>query len=113
MRIWSAALALLSALPVAAEEQALVCFGNEPSWSVVFDGAGAARLVLPDQAGVDYQGGETLLDVLGERVWRGAPRGGNGGDLVVFLRDADCSDGMSDQTHPVVACSASRSSTDT
>ena len=45
MRTWSAALAaaLVSAVPVAAEEQPLVCFGNEPSWSVVLDGAGAAR----------------------------------------------------------------------
>ena len=97
------AVALLSALPVAADERALVCFGNEPSWSVVLGGGDTARLVLPEQTDIDYQGAETRLDPLGERMWRGAPRGGTGGDLVVFLRDADCSDGMSDQTHPVVA----------
>ena len=105
MGTWRTAMAavLLSALPAAAADPALVCFGNEPSWSVVFEGPRSARLVLPDQPTAEYQGTETRLDVLRERVWRGAPRGGTGGDLVVFLRDADCSDGMSDQTHPVVA----------
>jgi len=105
MRTSIAALALgvLACLPAAAAAQSVTCFGNEPSWSVVFEGPSAARLLLPDQPEVEYRGAETRLVMLHERVWRGAPSAGTGGELVVFLRDADCSDTMSDQTHPVVA----------
>src|SRR5512136_794226 len=37
------------------------------------------------------------------RKWRGRLAGGAGSDLVAFLREADCSDSMSDVKHPVVA----------
>ena len=105
MRNWIAAIALagFAGLPVPAGAQSLTCFGNEPSWSVVLEGPSAARLLLPDQPEVEYRGAETRLPALHERVWRGAPSASAGGDLVLFLRDADCSDTMSDQTHPVVA----------
>jgi heat shock protein HslJ len=97
------AMVLLHALPAVADERSLVCFGSEPSWSVVFEGGRTARLTFLAQAAVEYEGSETRLDVLRERMWRGAPTSAAGGDLVLFLQDADCSDGMSDQTHPVVA----------
>lgn len=104
MRIRCALLALLlgSALPAAAAEPALICFGSEPSWSVTLAAPDGARLALPDAATVEYRGASSRIDALRERVWRGAPAGG-GGDLVVFLREAECSDGMSDTRHPVTA----------
>ena len=99
-----AAFALMaSALPASAVEPQLICFGNEPSWGLEFSGRGSARLVLPDQRPVYYRGSETRLDVLKERAWRGKVTGGSGGNLVAFLRESVCSDGMSDVKHPVTA----------
>lgn len=94
---------LLVALPVAAADPPLVCFGAEPSWSVRLESADSAQLLLPDDAPVEYRGNATRNDPLHERVWRGRTVAGGGGDLVVFLRDAACSDGMSDTEHPVTA----------
>ena len=93
----------LSAFPVLAAEPPMTCFGNEPSWGLQFTGPGRALLLLPDARPVEYQGGETRLDVIHERAWRGRPATGGGGDLVAFLRDSACSDGMSDKQHPVTA----------
>jgi heat shock protein HslJ len=93
----------LSAFPVLAAEPPVICFGNEPSWSLQFTDPGGARLLLPDARPVKYQGSETRLDVIHERAWRGKPATGGGGDLVAFLRDSVCSDGMSDKKHPVTA----------
>lgn len=98
----AAMLMLLCGMPRPAAAQSLICFGNEPSWAVLFDDPALARLVLPDRPEVVHRGGEVRLDPLRERVWRGAPDGG-GGDLVVFLREHDCSDGMSDHVHPLTA----------
>lgn len=105
MRGWtaSAGLTLLAATSALAGDRPVVCFGNEPSWSVVLEGPSTARLVLPDRPPADFVGAEARLDPIHERVWRGAVAAGGGADLVVFLRDGDCSDGMSDTTHPVVA----------
>ena len=94
--VWAAA------LPGAAEEQALICFGSEPSWRVDLTQPGVARFSTPDDGSAEYRGGATRIEPLGEAVWRGAPRG-EGGDLVVFLRDGACSDTMSDIVHPVNA----------
>ena len=95
---------LLLAFPAAAAaEPPMICFGNEPSWGLEFTDPGRARLLLPDAPAVAYQGRETRLDVIRERVWRGKPAKGAGGDLVAFLSDSVCSDGMSDQKHPVTA----------
>ena len=88
-----------SAVPAAA--QPLVCFGNEPSWGVDLGTPGRARVTLPDVAPVEFQGKDTRDQRLAERIWRS--RGAAGGDLVVFLRETACSDGMSDVTHPVTA----------
>lgn len=100
------ALFLLSSFPahsvIAAEPQP-ICFGNEPSWGLHFTGQGGARLLLPDQKPAEYQGRETRLDVLGEWAWRGTIPPGKGGDLVAFVRESTCSDGMSDTKHPMVA----------
>lgn len=91
--------AAMSVSPAAA--QPLICFGNEPFWSVTFTAADRARFETPDVAPSEYQGKETRNEPLRERLWRG--RADTGGDLVVFLREAACSDGMSDTTHPFTA----------
>lgn len=96
-------LLLLLAFPAAAAESRTICFGNEPSWGLHFTEPGGARLELPDSPPVAYQGSETRLDFIRERAWRGKPTTGGGGDLVAFLSDSVCSDGMSDKKHPVTA----------
>ncbi len=96
MKACIAVLALMaSALPASAEDPQLTCFGNEPSWGLEFAGRGSARLVLPDLRPVYFRGSETRLDFLKERAWRGKVAGGKGGNLVAFLRESVCSDGMS------------------
>ena len=99
----AALIALVTALPAVAEEPSLICFGNEPSWSLELPEPGTARLAFPDAPPVEYRGRETRIDVIAERVWRGKPAAGEGGDVVAFLRDSVCSDGMSDEQHPVTA----------
>jgi heat shock protein HslJ len=91
------------ALPAAAAEPRLVCFGNEPSWSLRFDAHGQATLAFPDGKPVEYRGRETRLDVLKERAWRGSPAGDAKAVLVAFLREGACSDGMSEAKHPLSA----------
>jgi heat shock protein HslJ len=105
MRTWSLAIGavLVGVVAAAAADPPLMCFGNEPSWGLALDAPGAARLLLPDAPPAVYQGTDTRLDPLREQVWRGRLAGGAGADLVAFLRQADCSDGMSSVTHPVVA----------
>ena len=91
------------ALPAGAAEPRLVCFGNEPSWSLRFDGGGRATLAFPDGKPVEYRGRETRLDFLKERVWRGTPAVDAKDVVVAFLRESACSDTMSDATHPLSA----------
>ena len=91
------------ALPAGADEPRLVCFGNEPSWSLRFDGGGRATLAFPDGKPVEYRGRETRLDFLKERAWRGSPAGDLKAVVVAFLRESACSDTMSDAAHPVWA----------
>ena len=71
--------------PLRAAEPRLVCFGNEPSWSLRFDAPGQATLAFPDGKPVEYRGRETRLDFLKERAWRGTPAGDAKGVLVAFL----------------------------
>ena len=92
---------LLAASPAAADDPVLVCFGNEPSWGLSLERPGEARLDLPDASPVTFRGGASALPA-GERIWRGRAESG-AGDLVAFLRDAPCSDTMSDVRHPVTA----------
>jgi heat shock protein HslJ len=94
---------LASVLPAGAADPPLMCFGNEPSWGLALDTPGTARLMLPDVPPAEYRGTETRIAPLPERAWRGTPSRGGGADLVAFLRDTECSDGMSDLKHPVVA----------
>lgn len=98
-----ATLCFILGLPAlaAAEHRPLMCFGNEPSWSVDLTEPGIARFATPDTDPVIYQGSVAQLEHLGETVWRGSPA--NGRDLVVWLRDSTCSDTMSDTPHPVTA----------
>jgi heat shock protein HslJ/uncharacterized membrane protein len=91
------------ALPAAAAEPRLVCFGNEPSWSLRFDGGGRATLTFPDGKPVEYRGRETRLDFQKERAWRGTPAGDRTAVVVALLRESPCSDTMSDITHPMSA----------
>jgi heat shock protein HslJ len=99
----TALLLMASGVSALAAEPTLICFGNEPSWSLAFAGPDAAQLMFPDGPAVEYRGRQTRLDVLKESAWRGTPSSGGGGDLVAFLRESTCSDGMSDVKHPLTA----------
>lgn len=103
MRAAAAAIALVLAASIATagQDPPLMCFGTEPSWSLALATPGVARLAMPDAPPVEYRGSDTPLAHLRERVWRGAPAGEPGSVLVAFLRDGECSDGMSDVRHPV------------
>src|SRR5262245_63743564 len=106
MRSRSAASALVllaAAASAAPDDPPLVCFGNEPSWSLSLETPESARLALPDEPPAEFRGTSARIDALHERVWRGRPAGGTGSDLVAFLRQTACSDGMSDDTHPFEA----------
>ena len=59
---WLLGLAGLSGA-VAAEEQPLICFGNEPSWSVHLTEPGVARFATPDSESVTYRGASTRNDL--------------------------------------------------
>jgi heat shock protein HslJ len=84
-----------------AEDRPLMCFGNEPFWSVDLTEPGLARFATPDGESVLYLGAASRRDYLGETLWRGTSDEGR--DLVVWLRDSACSDNMSDTQHPVTA----------
>jgi heat shock protein HslJ len=101
MRRLGAAFCAAMAVTIPAAAQPLICFGNEPSWSVAFSSPDRARVTRPDMPPSAYSGKETRNEPLRERLWRG--KAAAGGDLVVFLRDTACSDGMSDNSHPVTA----------
>jgi heat shock protein HslJ len=83
-----------------AQEQPLICFGNEPFWRLDLIEQGKASFSTPDTPAVDYVGTSVTLEPRNESVWRGRPAGSDGGDLVAFLRQGGCSDGMSDTVHP-------------
>lgn len=92
---------LVAASPAAAGEPVpLMCFGNEPSWGLALEHPGEARLDRPDAAPVQFRGAAADVPFAAERIWRGRAETG-GGELVAFLREAPCSDGMSDVQHPV------------
>lgn len=84
-----------------AGEQPLICFGNEPSWSVDLTEPGVARFSTPDQEAVVFQGTATRHAFLHETLWRGSPPAGR--DLVVWLQDSTCTDNMSGSKLPVTA----------
>jgi heat shock protein HslJ len=86
---------------VAAAEQPLICFGNEPSWSVDLSEPGVARVASPGEEPVAYRGTATRHAFLPETLWRGSPAAGR--DLVVWLQDATCTDNMSGTKLPVTA----------
>ena len=88
-------------LVAAAEERPLICFGNEPSWSVDLTEPGVARFATPDQEAVTYRGVATRHAFLPETLWRGSPAAGR--DLVVWLQDSTCTDNMSGSKLPVTA----------
>jgi heat shock protein HslJ len=86
---------------VAAEERPLICFGNEPSWSVHLTEPGVARVATPGEEPVAYRGVATRHAFLTETLWRGSPATGR--DLVVWLQDSTCTDNMSGSQLPVTA----------
>jgi len=83
-----------------AAEPSLICFGNEPSWRLDLTEKGKAQFSTPDSAAVDYLGAANTLAWRKESVWRGQAVVPGGGELVAFLREGACSDGMSDTVHP-------------
>lgn len=83
-----------------AGEPPLICFGNEPSWRLDLTETGKARFSTPDSPAVDYLGAASTLVWRKESVWRGQATVPHGGELVAFLREGACSDGMSDTVHP-------------
>ena len=78
----------------------LVCFGTEPFWNVDLTEPGRARDSVPEGTPSVFRGAERATSMRGERLWRGT---GRAGDLVVFISEGTCSDGMSDITHPATA----------
>ena len=79
----------------------MICFGNEPSWSVDLTEPGVARVATPDGEQVVYRGTATRHAFLPETLWRGSPAAGR--DLVVWLQDSTCTDNMSGNKLPVTA----------
>lgn len=92
------ALAVPAAATLAAERE-LICFGNEPSWRLDLPGGGEAQFSMPDGQSMRFRGSESRIESRKESVWRG--RGRDGRELVAFLKDGACSEGMSDIVHPV------------
>lgn len=87
---------------VAADEQPLICFGNEPSWSVDLTEPGVASVVASlGEDAVTYRGTASRHAFLPETLWRGSPAAGR--DLVVWLQDTTCTDNMSGSRLPVTA----------
>lgn len=101
-RIWPLALVVLAApmTGALAETPSLICFGTEPFWSLDLTSARKGRFSTPDSPEVEYSGGFHPLAHRKESVWRGEPTASEGGDLVAFLREGRCSDGMSDRVYP-------------
>jgi heat shock protein HslJ len=85
---------------VQAQPKPLVCFGTEPFWNVDLTEPGRARYSRPQGAPAVFRGAERAGSIPGERHWRGR---GRAGDLVVFITEGVCSDGMSDATHRATA----------
>jgi heat shock protein HslJ len=84
-----------------AQEPPLICFGTEPFWRLDLTQPGKASFSTPDcPAAEDYVGAASTLAPRKETVWRGRATVPNGGELVAFLREGACSDGMSDTAHP-------------
>lgn len=104
-RINLLAMAVALLTPVAATlaaEQPLICFGNEPFWSLdLVESAGSGRVFLADGPAARYRAvPRATSSRAGKPIWRRRSGGKHGGELVAFLRDgAACSDGMS--IHPV------------
>ncbi len=101
MRLSSAMLSIL-AIVITTGAQTLVCSGNEPSWSISLNTPDRAVLSVPIGNSREFRGHETRNEVLREKVWRGRTSSSDG-DLVLFLREAPCSDGMSDDMKPMFA----------
>ena len=85
MRFVVVVLGVLAAVPLAvAQERPLICFGNEPSWSVELTTPGSARVSFPGEDGVTYRGVAVRNEPLREWLWRGTPAAGR--DLSCFYR---------------------------
>ena len=96
------ALAFSASGAALAETPPLVCYGNEPSWSLDVTG-GSALFKAEGEEEVDLAGSSTAIAPLKVQAWRGRPRNSRSGDLVAFLTEAPCSDGMSEQKRPYSA----------
>jgi uncharacterized membrane protein len=92
----------VSSSPAATQDRPLVCYGNEPAWSLDLQG-GVARLKEVGQEEVEFRGGATAIDALKVQAWRGASASGPSGEIVAFLSETACDDGVSDLKRPVTA----------
>jgi hypothetical protein len=79
-----------------------VCYGEEPAWALDLR-EGSARLRLVGEEDADFTGRATAIEALKVRVWRGRGPAGGSGDLVAFLTETACSEGMSDLKRPFTA----------
>ena len=95
-------IALICARESPAQTPPLVCYGNEPSWSLELSEA-TARFQTSGEGESDFTGGASIIAALKVQAWRGRPADGRGGDLVAFLTEAQCSDAMSDLKRPFIA----------
>src|SRR5215813_6808186 len=102
MKALAAALGIVaSVIPTVAQK--VICFGNDPNWAISVSEPDRASVMLPGSLTPrEFRGRETRNELIHESVWRGSPTSG-GQDVVLFRREAPCSDGMSDKTHPMFA----------
>src|SRR5262245_33153209 len=102
MKALAAALGIVaSVIPTVAQK--VICFGNEPNWAISVSEPDRASVILPGSfTPREFRGRETRNELIHESVWRGSATSGEQ-DVVLFRREAPCSDGMSDKTHPMFA----------
>ncbi len=100
--LWPVAIATLATQAFAAPAplQPLMCNGTEPFWGLDLGAPGKAQFTTPDSSPISYTGAFTALPPRQEWVWRGAATSPNTREVVAFLREGPCSDGMSDTVHP-------------
>lgn len=83
----------------------MVCFGNDPNWSIQFTSGVAVYLGInqPDQS---WPGGFTWVPNIGVWAWHRSdllPSNNNGFALSAFIRKASCTDPVRHQKFPYTA----------
>lgn len=83
------------AATAAPEAVAMRAFGNEPFWAMTDDGNGTLTFTTPDNPDGDGYAATRSEDAAGIHY--------SGADVKLDIVKGDCSDGMSDATHPYTA----------